>query len=315
MAFAADEVFTTYDVLKNILVDLSDRELLTIRALNKCTKSITDGCRSDFTTTHADKRAVLEEKLAKADLRVRLRSPHSSEAIQLLASNAAQPIFVSKSLLCDASDYFAAAMNGRFRGASRSTLRFPGHTADVVELFATWLFNGPLQPFQYRHELQLLIDAWAFAEEHLVQRLQNDLIRPIWSALEHCAVAPVLIEQVYRLTRPGAKLRGLIAADALCKVKSSCQWTQESLLRLSADVAVGLEADMRAEEKEWKERGWLAVGIDGRQTRPRYRRELVVEEMRRREAIERGYFPKRPLPMPWWSTGRSRTWEALLLMD
>lgn len=314
MAFAADEVFTTYDVLKNILVDLSDRELLTIRALNKCTKGITDGCRSDFTTTHADKRAVLEEKLAKADLRVTLRSPHSSELIQLLASNAAQPIFVSKSLLCDASDYFAAAMNGRFMEASRSTLRFPGHTADVVELFATWLFNGPLQPFQYRHELQLLIDAWAFAEEHLVQRLQNDLIRPIWSALEHCAVTPGLIEQVYGLTRPGAKLRRLVAADAACKAKHSFQWLTGSLLP-SEDMAPELKADMRVEEMECNEKGWLALGIDGRQRRPRYRRELVVEEMRRREAVERGYFPKHPLPMPWWSTGRSRTWEALLFVD
>jgi len=70
-----------------------------------------------------------------------------------------KPFVVHEALLTHHSDFFRAALTGRFKEAEDKTVKLPEESADMVEFFVHWLYTKRF-PSKAQHDSQELIDMW-----------------------------------------------------------------------------------------------------------------------------------------------------------
>lgn len=112
-------------------------------------------------------------------------SNRSDSLVAIIPEGTTEKMLVSKVLLCQTSDYFVSVLNGQFKESNEQTLRFPGWSADVIELFVYWAYKWVLPQFQEKTEdgyrereatsdqMTILVRLWMFGDAHLIPRLQN----------------------------------------------------------------------------------------------------------------------------------------------
>lgn len=110
-------------------------------------------------------------------------SPDSLVAI--IPDGTVQSILVSKAILCQTCDYFVKALEGEFKEAGERTLRLPGWSVDVVQLFIYWAYKwklptvadhtpGSSGQIEATKQAQLnLVRLWMFGDQHFIPRMQN----------------------------------------------------------------------------------------------------------------------------------------------
>lgn len=85
---------------------------------------------------------------------------------------------VYKGVLCFYSDYFNAALRGRFVEAQENIARLPTEDATIFDYFCTWIhkryfFESTLAPFML-FPFDSLLKLWVFGDAHDVPMLQNE---------------------------------------------------------------------------------------------------------------------------------------------
>ena len=119
-----------------------------------------------------------------------------------------------KGLLCKASPYFRAALEGGFKEADLQTIEWPEEHATIVKLFQFWLYSGSvsLLPEDEAMLWETLVGLYVFAERHDLPTLENSVIDYIIRKIEQqkSKLRFVAVSQSYDTIRPQAPLRRLI---------------------------------------------------------------------------------------------------------
>ena len=126
---------------------------------------------------------ILEISLTKS------RSLSPDALIAIFPDGAETEIMVSKAILCENSKYFVKVLDGKFKEAGERILRFPGWSAEVVELFIYWAYKSALptitdllarvdsKSMATRDAEITMIRLWMFGDARLVPKLQNDAMK------------------------------------------------------------------------------------------------------------------------------------------
>ncbi|MCJ1435526.1 hypothetical protein MMC27_004900 [Xylographa pallens] len=99
--------------------------------------------------------------------------------VTLIVGKKRRAFKIHHDLLCSASDYFKAALDGKFKEAEEQQIEFSEEKSDVVGCFQLWLYSGSIiddGESVMALEFPLLIGIYAFAESHLLAALQNHVI-------------------------------------------------------------------------------------------------------------------------------------------
>ncbi|KAK3700775.1 hypothetical protein LTR37_015747 [Vermiconidia calcicola] len=137
---------------------------------------------------------------------------------------------IQRTLLTNASPWFAKALDERFAEGQSLTLRFPDTDPQVVEYFVYYLFHGraPFQDYAIdvsnREEAQLLqllsLRLWVFADEHLLPALQNQAIRSLhYLTFDLCSPRPSTMLEALESSSPGSALRRFMMAELILELR------------------------------------------------------------------------------------------------
>ena len=164
--------------------------------------------------------------------------------VSLIVGKEKRVFKIHHNLLCSASDYFKAALNGQFKEAEEQKIELLEEKPAVLESFQLWLYtNSILDEGESVPTLgwYLLIGIYTFAESRLIAALQNHAIDMIIRKANWADVVPAQ-SAIYRDTVPGSRLRTL-AVDMAASIGllSEWQWTgSEDTLYDSTEYLVDL---------------------------------------------------------------------------
>ncbi|KAK5137777.1 hypothetical protein LTR08_007349 [Meristemomyces frigidus] len=131
---------------------------------------------------------------------------------------------MQKALLCDASEYFVAALNGSFREGVERTISLPGCSAETFELFLFWLLRNklphsapdkPTEGTLARDRQLLLSRLWSFGQICLIPKLQNDAMRALLELFHGNQVDILVVEEVVAREPIDSVLRDAVMRDVL----------------------------------------------------------------------------------------------------
>lgn len=152
---------------------------------------------------------------------------------------------IAKRLLLECSPYFVKALEGGFKEAQDNKLSFPGYTLWVVENSAFWLDFGR---FGSNADAYCLVELWLFADQHMIPRLQRQILPELWRKLKDHDPLPLdVIVNVYAKTAPGCELRHLLARDRLCFWESN---GHRGIFQAVGRLPTEMLEDLQAEEDE-----------------------------------------------------------------
>lgn len=126
-----------------------------------------------------------------------------------------EEIRIHKGLLCKASPYFRAALQGGFKEAQAQTIEWPEEDPKIVKLFQTWLYSRVIEfdakPFDGSAWF-ISIDLYAFADRYHLPALKDSVIDILFTyLLENALKIPwAVFNRIYSVTSPKAPLRRLI---------------------------------------------------------------------------------------------------------
>ena len=94
---------------------------------------------------------------------------------------------IHKSLLCTASDYFAAAIDGNFTEAHRNILELRDHCPMAFGVLYQYIYTGQVQPSHYYTDCRIESDTlWLRTFQLADVMLLSDLKRIAYEALKDC---------------------------------------------------------------------------------------------------------------------------------
>jgi BTB/POZ domain len=128
---------------------------------------------------------------------------------------------VHKSLLCDASPFFRAALNGRFKESAEGVVTLPYDDPEAFERFLGWLYFreyeikvnlGSDKEFELWQEI--VVDH-IFADKVQASDFHNHIMEAVVQAFQTLGLRPMplrSIHQIYSETRETSPLRSLAVA-------------------------------------------------------------------------------------------------------
>ena len=150
----------------------------------------------------------------------------TSEMVAIRLEDEEETFYVEKALLCRASPYFTAALEGSFKEAREGVLTLPGCDRKTLELFLTWtlhhyipehLITMPDGLYQEQDhfkasELQvILVRLWCFANSVIMPALQDttmDILRRCLRKIRSCDVHPEAFKTLVALAPTVSALHG-----------------------------------------------------------------------------------------------------------
>lgn len=158
----------------------------------------------------------------------------SDVLIEIFVGKYSQSFRISKHLLCAKSEFFNAALNGRFAEAHNNELTLPEEDTVEFNSFKNWLYYGHLDLYPHRRlsEAQLE-ELWAeyfrlylLAEKLIIPDLQNDVVSDM-IALSELASMPLGEAQcAFDQTGSNSGLHRLIVDHFVGRGPLSC-WIRE----------------------------------------------------------------------------------------
>lgn len=148
--------------------------------------------------------------------------------ITIVPDGSTKTFSVSKAILCDTSEFFVKALNGDFKEAHKSTLRFPGFGVETVEWFLFWAHKRHLPDFETqilgsdkgdensaRDAAQTtLISIWVFADAHLVPKLQNEAMSQLVYLTADWHTPALVVRHGYNIAPKGSALSEFVMDEA-----------------------------------------------------------------------------------------------------
>jgi len=176
-----------------------------------------------------------------------------------------------KSLLCHASKYFDAALNGGFKEAEEEKIEMLGDCAEMFKHFQFWLYSNTINMSTNKRfdiEWKQLIDLFIFGEARGIPNLMNCAIDGLIDKQAYMFWTPLdQIPYIYDNTAPKSPLRQLLV-DLVIRDSNfhddswfsevTFQWTTKEFL---SDLAVA-QCEFR--------RGVRSVADDFKATRRDY---------------------------------------------
>ncbi|KAK5122021.1 hypothetical protein LTR85_004267 [Meristemomyces frigidus] len=158
-----------------------------------------------------------------------VKSLSGGDMISINAGEGQEPFHIQRTLLTNSSPWFDKALSDHFNEGQDRTLRFPGTSATVVQIFIFWLFNKelPLRDIltdlcrvesrgPSESEIQTLaVRVWIFGEEHMLPRLQNQAMRELHNSLAMGFPTSETIKEAYEGSAPGSVLRRKLIREAV----------------------------------------------------------------------------------------------------
>ena len=123
------------------------------------------------------------------------------------------PFQIHKGLLCKASPYFRAALEGGFNEAKAQIIDWPEEDPSIVKIFQLWLYSGSVStdPKTNIDSWAKLVDLYIFAEAHDLPVLNDAVIDALIAMTEQSALVNVCVfNKVYSMTTPKAPLKRLL---------------------------------------------------------------------------------------------------------
>ena len=157
--------------------------------------------------------------------------------IQVIVGSAKVSFAIHKSLLCHASSYFNAALNGGFREAFESTVALPEDDSSVFKRFQLWLYSDYiLQPSETVDTLdwKFLLQIYKFSDARGAPGLQNMTIDVLIDKDHASLTAPPLFvytKPTYDAFPENGPLRRLIVDMVAYKAEFSHPGFQEAKAR------------------------------------------------------------------------------------
>ena len=160
-----------------------------------------------------------------------------------------------KDLLCFYSDYFRAALNGKFKEATERKLELPDVDTSLFDTFQVWLYTRDLEGPDDTHELFLfLADMWILGDQHQIPLLQNQVMDEMFAKnLELKLFTFWVVPRVYERTVEGSLLRKAVIEIVAWKVNfdtfspSRQGWTIEPL----SDLVLAIHETRLSKEFVW----------------------------------------------------------------
>lgn len=143
---------------------------------------------------------------------------------------------VQRAVLCNASEYFRAALLGRFAEARDKKLRLPGCESALFEILLYWICNRELPDLAPETDLlpwgvekieesyltlagiqEELVRAWHLADMYLMPALQNEIMDRLLDILENCQITALAMSAAFALGSPECILQEMLLQVAICE--------------------------------------------------------------------------------------------------
>ena len=165
------------------------------------------------------------------------RSPYDTIVVIVIGKGKEKRDFnIHKTILCNASSYFKAALGGTWQEAKKQKFDFADECFDVFDRFQQWLYSGRiLEDDETSTALSwdVLFGIYIFAEKRGVPKLQNEVIDTIidkYTATEAASVHS--FRRIYDETPESSPLRRLLidytARRGKIKSEGNAAWFEES---------------------------------------------------------------------------------------
>lgn len=120
------------------------------------------------------------------------------------------PFPLHKGLLCNASPYFRACLQGEFKEAQSQTIDWPEENPEIVKVFQFWLYSGNLDaPTSSKWEY--LVDLYSFGDKFDLRDFENEIVDTITDKIDKGERIPIpTFALIYNKTASHAPLRKLI---------------------------------------------------------------------------------------------------------
>ena len=131
-----------------------------------------------------------------------------------------------KTLLCDTSSFFNAALNGKFRESRDQAIEMIEDDAEVFTHFQYWAYTGAIEP-KGREQMswRTLIGIYIFAEARCIPALQNTVMDVLIIRHEDSPRAPIEeYRYLYENTAEKSPARRFIVDWAAHKGSLSKDW-------------------------------------------------------------------------------------------
>lgn len=119
---------------------------------------------------------------------------------------------IHKGLLCSRSDFFRAALTGKFRETEDQVVTLDDEDSDTFRIFNAWLYTGVLMedPDPKDTPWSLLVNIYVFAEKRIIPLLQNAAIDEILRAHKKTSIPTEQIRHAWTSTAETSPLRRLL---------------------------------------------------------------------------------------------------------
>ena len=153
--------------------------------------------------------------------------------ISLYVDGKSVPYRVQRTLLVQASPWFAKALDERFEEGQTLELRFPETTQKTLEHFLRWLFDrvNPWPPYDTMTLSQLetgrrqliAVRVWIFAERHFIPALQDLAMRNLYTLLARLFPHNITVREAYENSPPNSAMRKIMMREVTEGLRSKQQ--------------------------------------------------------------------------------------------
>lgn len=166
-----------------------------------------------------------------------------------------------KELLCAASPFFKAALEGKFEESVRGKVVLEDTSVEAFGLFNEWLYTAKITEDQCQErgltvlELHLkdkpsyrqLLDVWLLADYLLVHQLQNYIADKMQAKYTNRPVLPIAdFAYLYEKTQPGSPMRKLMVDMSVWKHRGSSESYRTHIKQIPRDMAADLLVEQTA---------------------------------------------------------------------
>ncbi|MCJ1379093.1 hypothetical protein MMC17_002193 [Xylographa soralifera] len=156
---------------------------------------------------------------------IKLRQLLDDTIVTVIVGEEKRVFKIHKNLLCSASSYFKAALDGKFKEAEEQKIKLLEEKPDILESFQLWLCTKSIideGESVTTFDFDLLIGIYVFAESRLVMALQNLAIDMIIRKAGKEKIVPRQ-SKIYLDTMAGSHLRRLVV-DMAARIGLLCNW-------------------------------------------------------------------------------------------
>jgi len=118
-----------------------------------------------------------------------------------------------KQLLCDASPYFEAALNGQFKESNDQTIEMQDEAVSMFERFQLWIYSGNIRGIRETLKdisWEILVKLYIFGEARQMPLLQNHAVQSlIFKSHNENLIPCACLSLVYDNTLENSTLRRL----------------------------------------------------------------------------------------------------------